>query len=373
MSRCQSRYLVLIAAWLCLLRALPAAAADNPQATTSPTSLALSASLDTYHAWDLDQPADNQRPGLFYNHSRHNEVTINLALIHLAWTHADARASIGLMAGTYAQDNYAHELPLLQHLYEASAGLRVAKDLWLDAGLFPSHIGFESAISLDNLTLSRSLSAENSPYYLAGARLTWAPSARWVVAAVVANGWQNMRETPDNRSKGGGTQVKYTPLDGLTLNWSTWVSDEQPRGGAALRVFNDVYASYSGDGWGLHAGVDVGTEPDPATDTLRTWWAVTAVGRARLAPWLWLGGRAERYSDPDGVILGDLGAVYTGGSLNLDLRPAPDLDAWLRVEGRALHVDRAERFKGGPDGERWNATIITSLALRFGTDLYAER
>jgi hypothetical protein len=46
----------------------------------------------------------------------------------------------------------------------------------------PSHIGFESVISADCWTLTRSLLAENSPYYETGMRLeatsTYPPIAK---------------------------------------------------------------------------------------------------------------------------------------------------------------------------------------------------
>jgi hypothetical protein len=47
------------------------------------------------------------------------------------------------------------------------------KTLWLDAGIFGSHMGFESALSIDNPTLTKSFVAENSPYYWSGAKLTY--------------------------------------------------------------------------------------------------------------------------------------------------------------------------------------------------------
>jgi hypothetical protein len=52
----------------------------------------------------------------------------------------------------------------LKNIYEANVGISLNKknNLWVDAGVMPSHIGFESAISMDNWYLTRSLLAENS-------------------------------------------------------------------------------------------------------------------------------------------------------------------------------------------------------------------
>lgn len=61
-------------------------------------------------------------------------------------------------------------------------------DNWLDAGIYPSHIGLESAVGKDNRTLTRSLAAENSPYYESGARITYVtPNNAWTLCAHVLN------------------------------------------------------------------------------------------------------------------------------------------------------------------------------------------
>lgn len=357
--------LLCLSCCVALLSACPSAhAQDNKAEVSGVKGLTLSGFVDAYHVWDFDQPADNQRAGFLYNHNRHNEATINLALLHLAWSSESARANVGVMAGTYAESNYAYELALLRSLYEANVGLRLADGLWLDAGLLPSHIGFESAISTDNLALTRSLQAENSPYYLAGVRLGWQITKRLFFAALVANGWQNMRETLNNRSKGGGTQLQYSPVDGLTLNWSSWVSNEKPDDSPALRVFNDLYVTFHADAWSVAAGVDVGWEYDLNADSSNIWWAAAILGRYWLTEWLAAGGRVEHYSDKDGVILGTNGARYTGGSVGLDVRPVFAPNVWIRVEGRLLISDQ-DRFNIGPDDARQNLAITSSFAARF--------
>jgi hypothetical protein len=50
------------------------------------------------------------------------------------------------MVGTYPQYNLASEQPLLKNIYEANIGVKISKkhNLWIDMGIMPSHIGFES-------------------------------------------------------------------------------------------------------------------------------------------------------------------------------------------------------------------------------------
>ncbi|OQW43057.1 MAG: hypothetical protein A4S08_10190 [Proteobacteria bacterium SG_bin4] len=70
--------------------------------------------------------------------------------------------------------NYAAEPGILGNLYEGNVGLKLSgsNNLWLDIGVFPSHIGFESAVGKDNWTLTRSLVAENTPYFESGAKIS---------------------------------------------------------------------------------------------------------------------------------------------------------------------------------------------------------
>jgi hypothetical protein len=117
--------------------------------TDSTSNITISGFIDAYYAFDFNKPQHHERPGFLYNHSRHNEFNVNLALLKAAYTADRVRGNLALMAGTYAQYNLAAEPSLLQHIYEASAGMRLGPDLWLDAGIFPSHIGAKSAVSSD--------------------------------------------------------------------------------------------------------------------------------------------------------------------------------------------------------------------------------
>ena len=84
------------------------------------------------------------------------------------------RANLALMAGTYAQDNLSAEQDALKLINEANVGFKISKtkNIWIDAGIMPSHIGWESAIGKDNMNLTRSLAAENSPYFETGAKIS---------------------------------------------------------------------------------------------------------------------------------------------------------------------------------------------------------
>jgi len=138
------------------------------------SAITLSAYAEAYYSFDMAQPDDHLRPGFFYSFNRHNEVNLNLGMIKLAYAKKNVRGNFALMAGTYAQYNLAAEPELLRSVFEANAGVKLSrtKNLWFDAGIMPSHIGFESAIGKDCWNLTRSILADNTPYYEAGARVS---------------------------------------------------------------------------------------------------------------------------------------------------------------------------------------------------------
>lgn len=82
--------------------------------------------------------------------------------------------------------NYVAEPGILKNIYEANIGVKLSRkyDLWLDVGIIPSHIGSESAVSKDCYTLTRSIAAENSPYFETRAKLTYITQSRKWLASV---------------------------------------------------------------------------------------------------------------------------------------------------------------------------------------------
>jgi hypothetical protein len=226
------------------------------------TQLFFSAYAEVYYSYDFSRPATHSRPSFIYNHHRSGEVTVNLALMRTAYSSSKVRANLGLMAGTYANANLAAEPGVLKNLYEANAGVRLSKryQLWLDAGILPSHIGFESAIGKDCWTLTRSLGAENSPYYEAGVRFSYhSPNEKWQTALLLLNGWQRIQRVTGNHTPSLGTQVTFKPSEKALFNASTFVRSDQPDTARRMRYFLDLYSLlHFSDRIGVTVGLDMG-------------------------------------------------------------------------------------------------------------------
>jgi hypothetical protein len=184
---------------LAVLTILNSAAQDSAVEKNSP--LTFSGYAEAYYSYDFNEPTDNNRPFFLYSHNRHNEFNVNLAFVKGSYNTDRTRANIAIAVGTYMNANYAAEPGVLKNIYEANVGVKVSKNknLWLDVGVLPSHIGFESAHSPSCWALTRSMVAENSPYFESGARLGYtSDNGKFSLSALALNGWQRITRVNGN-------------------------------------------------------------------------------------------------------------------------------------------------------------------------------
>lgn len=263
--------------------------------------------VDAYYTYDFSKPANKLKAPFLYNHNRHNQVAVNLVLASVQYKQQSVRAAVALMAGTYSRYNLASEPALLRHVYEANAGVRLFKqqDVWLDAGILPSHIGFESAISKDCQTLSRSMLAENSPYYETGARVSYtSKNKKWYAAALLLNGWQRIVPVARNRSISLGTQITWSPSNRFSLNWSSFAGNTKPDSIRQQRYFQNIYARWAPvSQWQFIAGLDFGFEQiSRYVNRYQSWLAPILQISYHKQPCAFAA-RAEYFNDPAGVIM----------------------------------------------------------------------
>lgn len=323
--------------------------------------------IDTYYAYDFNKPANHERPLFLYNYTRHNEINLNLGLLKASYEAEDVRANLGLMVGTYGQYNLSAEQGLTQNIYEANVGVKLSEKTWLDAGIMSSHIGWESAISKDNPTLTRSLAAENSPYYLGAVKLSFAVNAQWNAAVLVMNGWQRVKRIDGNSSPALGLQTIYKPSEKLTFNYSNFYGNDRPDSAKAWRFFNDLYAIYQlSEKLNLIAGFDYGIEQKAeGSSSYNNWYTWAFIGQYRLSDKLALAARVEQYIDKKEVIIAtgtQHGFQTTGLSLNGDYRINDR--TLFRTEIRRLD-SRDKIFAKGNTSKKINLAWTNSLSVAF--------
>lgn len=341
------------------------------QAQSAPDStvrVRFGAFVDLYYAWDGSRPAGLDRP-YTTQPARHNEFNVNLAHIEAMVSGERVRGRLAMQVGTSVQSNYAAEPrvgtvsgpDLARHIQEAVVGVRVASTLWVDGGIFFSHVGGESWISRDNLTYTRSLIADYSPYYQSGVKLVWQPRPTVSAQLNVVNGWQLISE--NNSDKSAGIRLDWQVTKALTLSTYNLFGNEQPTGEARQhRYFHGASVRWTPrEAMAVQGTCDAGTQS--LGDRRGNWYGCAIAGRRYISRTTALVARLERYADPRQVIVstsGSAGLVANGASLGADVTLAPGM-LW-RTEWRALRSTQPV-FPGNNRPGRGNQVFVTSLAL----------
>jgi hypothetical protein len=341
-------------------------------AQTDSTKLPLTFSgyLETYFLYDSGNPSNHIRPNFVYSHNRNNEVNINLGFVKANYQTANLRANLALAVGTFMNANYSSEQSTLKNIYEANAGIKISKkkNLWLDAGVFPSHIGFESAIGKDCWTLSRSILADNSPYFESGAKISFTTdNGKWIISGLYLNGWQRIQRVEGNNTLSFGHQIVYKPHSNLTLNSSSFVGNDKPDSLIQMRYFHNFYAIYQATAKiGFTAGFDMGAEQiTKGSKQYNIWYSPVVIIRYATTSTSFLSARLEYYSDKNGVIIATStpnGFQTLAYSLNYDHLIRENV-MW-RIEAKGYSSkDKTFLDKNTPTNS--NFSLSTSLAISF--------
>lgn len=329
-------------------------------------ALSFSGYCELYYSFDFDKPETHEKPFFLYNHKRHNEVNLNLAYAKVNYTSAKVRSSLALMAGTYAQYNLATEPEMLRLIYEANIGLKLSRkhNLWIDAGIMPSHIGFESAVGADCWTASRSILAENSPYYETGIKLTSTnKKENFFISMLLLNGWQHIQRPTGINYPSFGLQLNYKPKENLILNYSNFIGTDKPDTLHAWRVYHNLYAIYQvNKTWGIICGFDVGR--DKNLNNENSWWySPVMIIRRSVNNNSFTALRGEFFHDEKQVLLQTNttnGFQTLGLSLNYDYSVTKN--ALVRVEGKR-YFSKDRIFKQNKENNNYSVLFVMSLRL----------
>jgi len=280
--------------------------------------------IDMYYSYDFSNPMNFEKPDFNYNYKKHNQLNVNLAFVKLGYQSSRMRSNLALMTGNYAMYNLSAEPNWAKPLLEANLGYKPFKQqyIWVDAGLMPSHIGFESAVGSDCWNLTRSILAENSPYYETGIKLSYTNKKEDLYFAFhVLNGWQKIAVTNWDDKPSVGVQLTYKPSQYLTLNYSNFIGRINSDTLDGLRIFHNLYAiCEASPKMAFIFGLDIGTQKNAQSKTA-VWYTPVLIGKLNLNSKSKIAARLEYYSDKEQIIIPTAtpnGYRNFGASVNYD-------------------------------------------------------
>lgn len=341
----------------------PTASTDkSPAAQDSPPAQPLKFGffVDTYYSAILPHPPAKIDQQYITQVARDREFNINLAHIEAVHEGKRTRGRLALQFGTSVLANYQNEPDATaakysnrlstQNIQEAYVGILLFKGLWLDTGIFFSNIGFEDWISINNYNYTRALNAEFTPYYSAGAKLTYELSKRLRFQLHALNGWQAI--TPPNQDLGFGGRINFLLLPNLRLMHNSYVGNVAPASQPSqLRLYSNFILDYQAfQKWHFAYVMGNGAQKNPSIDSYRHWSTYVFYIRYFIADAWRTALRFETFLDRQQVMVPtgtSNGFMVFAATINLDYEPEEHF--LLRAEFRQfLSKDSIYVYSGGP-------------------------
>jgi hypothetical protein len=154
--------------------------------------------------------------------SNMNSFQINLNLFELTWENSKWKYALSPAMGSYMTQNYAKEKWFKRWIYEAYVQ-RKWNQSSLALGVFSSPYTQETPKSIDQISYSRSLSAEKSPYFISGLKYTRKLNLNWNLSLFAMNGWQRMDYNDSTFTPSFGSLLEFK-RNNWKFNWSTFFS-----------------------------------------------------------------------------------------------------------------------------------------------------
>jgi hypothetical protein len=323
-----------IAAALLALVAIAARADDRPA-----PPVAIHGWVDGYYAWNADHPEPrlNFFSGVGSSGHRADQLALNVAALDISRDAKPFGFHLTLVGGdsadvVHAGEPHPHRHPI-RNLYQASISYNapVGKGLLLEAGVYPSHIGFEGFFSKDNWNYTRNWLAELSPFYQSGIKASYAWNDHWSGRVDIVRGWQLIGD--NNSALSLGTQIAYSGTR-LSASLNTFAGPELPNDNSHLRTLVDIIGTYKATPkLTLGTSIDRGRQDYPG-GAAANWFGVAAYGRYAVNDRNAVAARLDRFRDPHAGISG-FAQTLTGATLTYEVHPYPHLI--LKFEGRRDH------------------------------------
>ncbi len=332
------------------------------------TSLTISTYVDAYYARFSDTRTVGALQEVQTVSARDNQFSLNIAQIGLHYENPWLRGNVTIHHGDIALATWSGRFRAVQ---EANVGLLLAKNLWLDIGLFPTHIGTESFLPKNNLLSSTAVATYNEPFFQAGARLSYGGWENVDLELWVVNGYNLFRDI--NRSKSFGLLLNFDLSESSSLTYTNLFGNEQPELFPVnlFRTYHNLYYTGSFGSSQLIIGGDFGTQSNsPISGDGTTMFNALITFRQDLGEQYSATIRGEIFNDPDGFISGLYatsagligGLELIGVTLGLEYRPYSN--SYLRLETRYIQAaDELQIFESLTNNGRLEGMITAGFEL----------
>lgn len=310
--------------------------------------LQLSGYIDAYYALYSDQVGRGNYQKFPTSAPRNNNFGLNMLMLSSRYNDKRVRGVFTLQYGEIPDAAWS---PVLNMIQEANVGVKLAKNLWLDAGFFRTHIGFESIQPRENIATSIAITTYYEPYYLSGAKLSYSINDKLTIQANVFNGFNTFVAV--NRSKSFGLSVNYEPRENFFLTYNN-ITGNESNYKDQWRTYHNFYSGYKGKHWDLGIELNGGAQQNSglsdSTKTAYMFSSLLAVRYKMKDNKYAVYARAEIFEDSDEILTGPVlnanhqlvGINLYGVTLGFQVKPMPN--SYIRLEYRSLLTERNENI-----------------------------
>lgn len=339
---------------------------------TKPQTLEFSAYTDAYYGYFTNKLEANDFQPYATVSPRSERFGLNVAQFGMSYSSEKVRGNVVFHWGDIPQATWAEDFTNVQ---EANVGVQFAKNWWLDAGFFTTHIGTESFLPKNNLLSSTAVVTYNEPFYQAGAKLSYEGSDRFHAEFWAVNGYNYFLDA--NNAKSYGLLFSYNFSEYTSLTYTNLFGRESQDNAAVdqFRTYHNLYLNTSfGENIFLTLGGDLGTQSNSSgadlSETAVMYGALATIRYQIDGQWS-VTARGEIFNDDDGFISGVLpthnnefqGLGLWAITMGSEYRPAEN--AYIRAEARYLDIDEnTPVFMGDySDHRRWE--IMFTMGFEF--------
>jgi len=353
---------------LFVLLAFRVSSTSAQENTGHSNSISITGYVDAYAAYYTDSVGIGNYQQFPSVSPRSNQFGLNVAMITAKYNADRLRATVALQYGDIPRSAWSGTFnPIL----EANAGIRICKELWLDAGFFRTHFGTEGLFPKENICNSVSLNTFYEPYFESGVKLNYNPTEKIALNIFLLNGY-NMFED-NNEKKSFGLLATYTLGNAGNIGYSNYIGDDSPQGDSVshLRFHNNLFFNYAVIGWKFQIGGDYCIQENSDIDqpeSSASMFSGVVTAKYTIAKKLSAYARYEFFNDPNGSmsprmtdVQGNLtGFIAWGITGGAEFRPTDN--SYIRFEARTLQFDIYQQIFYW-NGEQTNKRMEAMLNL----------
>jgi hypothetical protein len=335
--------------------------------------LKFSGYVDAYYAYYTDDVGTGNFQKFPAISPRSNSFGLNIAQVSEQFTSDRIRSTATLQYGDLPTAAWS---PVFNYIQEANVGVRLAKNFWLDAGFFKTHIGTEQLLPKDNIASSVSMITFYEPWWQSGIRLSYDISDRLQTALFVENGYNQF--VASTNKKALGFLITYALGTKGNIGYYSFLGDVSPDYSSVskVRFLNNLVFTYAFcEKFNIVLGVDlISQQNSNLADETKNAYVYSSICTLnyKFINKFRIYYRVATFNDANGILTGIIlntdnqETGYIEGEMTLGMEYKPTENSYIRLEGRGIQMDPTQQiFLTNGNATNYRDEVMVNMGIWF--------